>query len=109
MQRAMTPILFAGLIWASGQALAADPMPSHSMSNSSMTAAQKSMMKDCMAKQKAKDSSMSKDDMKKTCMDKMKITSHMDHAAGNQTKPTAEDQPSPATGSETTPPSSPTR
>jgi pentapeptide MXKDX repeat protein len=104
MKLAITPILFAALILTSSQTFAADPMPSDSMSSSSMTAAQQSMMKDCMAKQKAKDSSRSKDDMKKACMDKMKMTPHMDPSTGDQLNPTAEGQPSPATGKETTPP-----
>ena len=33
------------------------------------------MMKDCVAKQQAKDSAMSKDDAKKTCTDQMKMSS----------------------------------
>ena len=107
MKRIMTPLLFASIIGTSGLALAADPMPSDSMSNSSMTASQQSRMNHCMTQQKAQDSSMSKEDMKKACMAKMKMTPPMGHSPGNQTTPTTDGQPSPATGSETTPPTTP--
>jgi hypothetical protein len=33
------------------------------------------MLKDCVTKERAKDSSLSKDDAKKTCMDQMKMSS----------------------------------
>ena len=39
---------------------------------SSQTPEQKKMMMDCMKMEKSKDSTMSKDDIKKMCMDKMK-------------------------------------
>jgi hypothetical protein len=50
------------------------------------------MMKQCMAKQKAKDSSMSKDDMKSACRAEIKMNSeHMDnnnsHADNTPPKP----------------------
>ncbi len=38
---------------------------------SAQTPQQKQMMKDCMTMEKSKNSSMSTDDMKKTCMEKM--------------------------------------
>jgi pentapeptide MXKDX repeat protein len=70
-------MLFAALIVSGSQAFADDAKKSDSM-----TSEQKQMMKDCMAKQKAKDSSMSKDDMKKACMSNMKMQSgHMDSTA----------------------------
>jgi len=53
----------------------ADDMP---MSSSQMTPQHKQMMKDCMAQEKAKDSSMSKGDMKKACHDQMKMQMQKD-------------------------------
>jgi hypothetical protein len=48
---------------------------------SSQTQEHKKMMKDCMAMQKSKDSSMSKDDMTKMCMDKMKTDMDKMHSS----------------------------
>lgn len=52
------------------------------MKPDTMTSHQKHMMKECMAKQKAKDSSMSKEDMKSACMSEMKMhADHMDNSS----------------------------
>lgn len=63
MIRTMASFLLAGAVCCGTQAFADDT----SMNSSTMTSEQKQMVKDCMAKQKANDSSMSKDVMKKTC------------------------------------------
>ena len=47
----------------------ADPSDASTPHQRQVTDANKKQMKDCMAKEKAKDSSQSKDQMKKTCMD----------------------------------------
>lgn len=63
MNRKPLGILFAALVATSAQALADD---------TTMTTAQKhQMMKDCMQKQKMKDSTMSKADMKAACKNEM--------------------------------------
>lgn len=60
--------LFSGaLLLAGAQSFADD-----SMQSGAMTTQQHQMMKDCMAQQKAKDSSMSRADMKSACMTQMK-------------------------------------
>jgi pentapeptide MXKDX repeat protein len=62
MNRPMTAVVFTALVCFGTQTAAAD-----SMSQPTMTKHQ--MMKECMAKRKASDSGMSKEDMKKACRD----------------------------------------
>ena len=58
------------------------------------------MLKDCMARQKAKDSTLSTDELKKACQDEMK----MNPDTRNQTTPTTQDNPAPQTANPTNPP-----
>jgi hypothetical protein len=58
------------------------------------------MMKDCMARQKAKDSTLSTDELKKACKDEMKMKSD----TPNQTTPTTKGDPAPQTASPKNPP-----
>ena len=64
MNRAMTSLMLVAAL-AYGVTAVAD---NTSMNSSTMTSEQKQMMKDCMAKEKAKSDGTSKDEMKKTCM-----------------------------------------
>jgi len=66
---------FAAAILVGATLLGSAPIFADNSMMSSQTAEQKKMMKDCMASEKAKDSKMSKEDMKKACMDKMKADS----------------------------------
>jgi len=85
MKRAIAPILVTAFIFTGTQALADD-----STSSSSMTQHHQ-MMKDCMAKQKAMDSSMSAADMKKACKDQMNMQkSGMDSTKTNPADPTTD-------------------
>jgi hypothetical protein len=89
--------LCAALVLGGGQAIAADPMSADSPSHSQM-------MKDCMAKQKAKDSSMSKIDMRKACKAELSGANSMGGVSTpNQTTPTTKGSPAPSTGSTMTP------
>jgi len=77
MQRTLAVLLGASIL-ASTPIFADDAM-------SAQTPAHKKMMKDCMAMQKSKDSSMSKNDMKQACTDKMKMdTNKMSSSAPMQ-------------------------
>jgi cytochrome c553 len=91
-------LLAATLCVGSSQAWADDS----SATSSSHTQA----MKDCMAQQKAKDSNMSKADMRKACHDQMNMHNSAT-ATPNQMTPTTTGQPAPSTGSTTTPPTNP--
>ncbi len=62
--------------------------------------AHKQMIKDCMARQKAKDSTLSTDELKQACKNEMKMKSD----TPNQTTPTTKGDPAPQTGSPTNPP-----
>jgi uncharacterized protein (DUF2235 family) len=98
VKNAFRVVLTTAMIVVGSHALAADQMSSDSDSK---------MMKECMAKQKAMDSSMSKDAMKKACMAQMKQGSDSSMGAKstpNQTEPTTKGDPNPSTGSPTTPP-----
>lgn len=64
MSRKIAALLLLGAMTYGAQAFADDT----AMNSSTMTAEQKQMVKDCMAKMKANDNSMSKDERKKTCM-----------------------------------------
>jgi hypothetical protein len=87
----------AAIILAGGQAFA-DPMSSDSTSHHKM-------MQDCMARQKAKDSSIPKDDMKKTCKAELSGANSLGGVSTpNQTTPTTKGSPAPSTGSATSPP-----
>ena len=75
MKKILTPMIFAALMLAGTQAFADEPMKTDTT-----TGNQKLMMKQCMAKHKAQDSSMSKDDMKSACKAEIKMNSeHMDN------------------------------
>jgi pentapeptide MXKDX repeat protein len=88
----------AAVVLIGGQAIAADQMSSDSTSHSQM-------MKDCMAKHKAKDSTMSKDDMKKACKAELSGANSLGGVSTpKQTTPTTKESPDPSTGSTTTPP-----
>jgi pentapeptide MXKDX repeat protein len=88
----------AAIILTGGPAFAADPMSSDSTSHHKM-------MKDCMAKQKAQDSTMSKDDIKKACKAELSGANSMGGVSTpNQTTPTTKGSPAPSTGSATSPP-----
>lgn len=63
-------------------------------------ASQTQMLKDCMARQKAKDKTMSTDELKQACKDEMKMKAD----TPNQTTPTTKGDPAPQTGSPTNPP-----
>ena len=63
MKRTFAPIVFAAFVWAGTQAFADEPTPT------SATMSPHQMMKDCMARQRAKDRSMSKEGAKKACKD----------------------------------------
>jgi hypothetical protein len=90
--------LCAALLLSGGQAIAADQMSSTSPSHSQL-------MKDCMAKQKAKDSTMSKDDMKKTCKAELTGANSLGGVStSSPTTPTTKGSPAPSTGNTTTPP-----
>lgn len=65
MNRTMTSIVFAGLVALSAQVLADDSTPTMTQKHQ--------MMKECMARQKAKDSSVSKADMKAACKNEMSM------------------------------------
>ncbi len=51
------------------------------------------MLKDCMARQKAKDSTLSTDELKQACQDEMKMKMKADPP--NQTTPTTKGDPAP--------------
>jgi hypothetical protein len=86
------------MILMGGQAFAADAQSSDSMSPAQM-------MKDCMAKQKAKDSTKSRDEMKKACKAEMSGGNSMGGVSTpNQTTPTTKGSPAPSTGTTTPPP-----
>jgi hypothetical protein len=102
MKPFLPPLLFGALVLVATQSFADD-----SMHSGAMTTQQHQMMKDCMAQQKAKDSSMSKADMKSACMAQMK--SKMDSGqmnsgqmSGDHGDPAKDDQPA---GSPTATPS----
>ena len=63
MKRTFAPIVFAAFVWAGTQAFADEPTPT------SATMSPHQMMKDCMARQRAKDRSMSREGAKKACKD----------------------------------------
>jgi hypothetical protein len=94
----LTGVVLTAPVWAD-EKMAAD-------SSSPASGSHKSMMKDCMARQKSQNSSMSVDDMKKACKDEMKMKG--DHGTGadtpNQTTPTTKGDPAPQTGKQGTPP-----
>jgi hypothetical protein len=58
------------------------------------------MLKDCMARQKAKDSTLSTDELKKGCQDEMKMKAD----PPNQTTPTNKGNPAPQPTNPTNPP-----
>jgi hypothetical protein len=60
----------------------------------------KQMLKDCMARQKAKDSTLSTDELKKACQDEIKMKAD----TPNQTTPTTKGNPAPQTANPTNPP-----
>jgi hypothetical protein len=74
VNRKLMSLLLAGMMGCAVQAFADDT----TMNSSQKTPQQKQMMKDCMAQQKAKDSSMSMADMKKTCHNQMKMQMQKD-------------------------------
>jgi hypothetical protein len=74
VNRKLMSLLLAGMMGCAVQAFADDT----SMSPSQMTPQHKQMMKDCMAQQKAKDSSMSVAEMKKTCHNQMMMQMQKD-------------------------------
>ena len=90
MNRAISSILFTGLICVGAQAFADDATPA-STSTSAMsdsTTAQSQTMKDCIATQKAKDSTKSTADVTKACKDATKLPvekNSADHAKDSQT------------------------
>jgi hypothetical protein len=66
----------------------------------------KQMMKDCLTRQKAQNSSASPEDMKKACRSEIKMRGGKSAAEDtpNQTTPTTKGDPAPHTGSTTNPP-----
>jgi hypothetical protein len=66
MKYALTPMILTALIFTGTPAFADD------MKSDSMASQHKQMMKDCMARQKAQDSSMSEHAMKSACKAEMK-------------------------------------
>jgi pentapeptide MXKDX repeat protein len=95
MKSFLPPLFFGALLLATTQAFADD-----SMQPGAMTTEQHQMMKDCMAEQKAKNSSMSKTDMKSVCLAQMKSKMNSGQMSGDS-RNAADDQP---TGSPTSTP-----
>jgi hypothetical protein len=62
MNRSITPLLLVAAIACSGISRADDPAPQTAHTK-------RQMMKECMAKQKASDGGMPKEEMKKNCRD----------------------------------------
>jgi hypothetical protein len=94
MKHIYTPIVLAAFLGIASQAFAGDQVGTNSHQQ----------MKDCMARQKAENSSMSQADMKKACKAQMKTQAS---STPNQTTPTTTGEPAPQSGSETNPPTSP--
>lgn len=67
MERFLPSLFLGALTVATTQSFADD-----SMQSGAMTSQQRQMMKDCMAQQKAKDSTVSKADMKSVCTAQIK-------------------------------------
>jgi hypothetical protein len=72
MRKFTTTLMCSGMLMLGAHAMAADPMPNANTKDD--MAMHDSMMKDCMAKQKDMNSTMSSDDMTKAC--KTKMTEH---------------------------------
>ena len=83
MKNAIAMALCTGLMLVGFQAIADDAM------SSSGSMSHKQMMKDCMARQKAKDSTLSTDELKRACQDEMKMKAD----PPNQTPPSPPPQP----------------
>jgi hypothetical protein len=95
LERSMKPFLsslFSGaLLLAAGQAFADDTVQS-----GAMTTQQHQMLKDCMARQKAKDASMSTADTKSVCISEMKSKMNTDQTNSGQMtgdQSSSDDQP----------------
>lgn len=93
MKSFLPPLLFSALLLAATQAFADD-----AMQPGAMTTEQHQMMKDCMAQQRAKDSGMSKADMKSVCMNQMRSKMSSGHKdtgqmSGEQGNAASDDQP----------------
>jgi hypothetical protein len=103
MKPFLPPALFGALLFAASPSFADD-----SAQPVSMTPQQHQVMKDCMARQKANDSTVSKADMKSACMAEMKPkmkSGPMDSGqmSGEHGNTANEDQPA-GTPSSTPPP-----
>jgi hypothetical protein len=90
MNRAISSILFTGLICVGAQAFADDAKPASTSASamSDSTTAQSQTMKDCIAAQKAKDSTKSNADVTKACKDAAKLPvekNSADHPKDSQT------------------------
>jgi len=73
MKRLLTSVFCAGMFILSAPTFADDMAKPDSMSKDHMSKDHKAMMKDCVAKQQATNSSLSKDDAMKACKDEMKM------------------------------------
>jgi len=69
MNRAIYSILFTGLICIGAPAIADEATPASASAMSDSTAAPSQAIKDCIAAQKAKDSTKSHADLQKACAD----------------------------------------
>jgi hypothetical protein len=66
MKTMVTPLVFAALLVAGSQAFADDSMSSQSL------ASHKQMMQECVTKEKSTNTTLSTDDAKKMCKEKVK-------------------------------------
>ena len=90
MNRKLMSLLLVGVMGCAVQAFAdttGDTSNREAIKKSPMTPKEKQMMKHCMAQQKAKDSTVSVDAMKKICLDQMKITTQKAAPPLSTTKP----------------------
>jgi hypothetical protein len=95
MNRKLMSLLLVGVMGCAVQAFAEDTSTRvvedtsnrEAITASPMTPKEKQMMKHCMAQQKAKDSTVSMDAMKKICLDQMKINTQKAAPPMSTTKP----------------------
>jgi hypothetical protein len=87
MNRKLISLLLVGVMGCAVQAFAEDTSNREAINSSPMTPQEKQLMKHCMAQQKAKDSSVSMDNMKKIYLDQMKIKTQKAALPMSTTKP----------------------
>jgi ABC-type glycerol-3-phosphate transport system substrate-binding protein len=99
MKRTVASLMFVGLLTAGAAAFAQDqsaaqpppPMPTNTQSSTTTTTTSSTnmpskheVMKDCIAREQADNTSMSKSDAKKACHDAMKAQKDTQQNAGSQ-------------------------